>query len=347
MTVQDPYIIAEVAWGHNGNVDEFKQIVDLADANGASALSVHVTDLPSYMVPSYGVTKEAVSVELNNESVFNYLERINIQGEELEKLCAYIKSKSLDLIVMPNDVKSLELAIQKLHPDALVLPAAAFVDSLLVSAMSKTSLPVFLRIGGATTSEIQNVIHVLRMHVDRKIVLLHGHQNYPTKIEDLRFDWINQLKVFSEVEIGLADHVSGDDPFALITGSLALALGVRYIEKHLVLDFQQRGEDFEAALDKTTFPLFMDFIFKTGKALNSNSKITDELPPDVVRYRNISRKKIVSSKSISKGEKFTLENIAFMRASVGVECSEINTLLEKVARNSYEQFESIESDEWQ
>lgn len=347
MRVQEPYIIAEVAWGHNGNVEEFQHIIDIATANGASALSVHVTDLPSYMVPTYGVKKEAVSVELKSESVFQYLERINIQGDELEKLCSYIKSKSLDLIVMPNDVKSLEFTMQKLHPDALVLPSAAFVDSILISAMSKTSLPVFLRVGGATTLEIHKVIQELRKLIDRKIVLLHGHQNYPTKIEDLRFDWINQLKVFPNVEIGLADHVSGDDQFALITGPIAMALGVRYIEKHLVLDFEKRGEDFEAALDKNTFPIFMDLITKSSKALNSNSSINDELPPDILRYRNISRKKIVSSKPILKGERFTLENVAFMRASEGVECSEINVLLEKVAKKSYKQFESIESNEWQ
>ena len=65
-----PYVIAEMAWGHNGSKSQARKIIDIAAESGASAISIHITDLATYMVPDYGITKESVSVVLDKESVF-------------------------------------------------------------------------------------------------------------------------------------------------------------------------------------------------------------------------------------------------------------------------------------
>ena len=336
-----PYVIAEMAWGHNGSKLQAKKIIQIAAESGATAISIHVTDLPAYMVPNYGITKESVSVVLNKESVFQYLDRINISGDDLIEVVNYAKSFSLDIVLMPNDVSSLNFSVKKLGPDALVLPASAFVDSKLVAAIGETDLPVFLRIGGATYQEIKYVVTQLKSRTDRRIILLHGHQNYPTKIEDVRLNWLNELEIFSDVELGLADHVSGDDSFAVITGALALALGVNYIEKHLVVSFNEKGEDFEAALDSVTFPQFMELLRQTKIALHGSDSIFTGLPEDVLRYREVSRKKIVASRDIEPGEVFSGENLVFMRANDGVECSQEVILMGKTSKTRYTKFEPI------
>jgi len=336
-----PYVIAEMAWGHNGSKSQARKIIDIAAESGASAISIHITDLATYMVPDYGITKESVSVVLDKESVFQYLNRINIHGDDLIEIVNYAKSLSLDIVLMPNDVASLNFSIKYLTPDALVLPASAFVDSKLVAKIEEIELPVFLRIGGATFEEIKSVVFQLKSKINRKIILLHGHQNYPTKIEDVRLNWLTELEIIEDVEIGLADHVSGNDPFAIVTGALALTLGINYIEKHLVVDFNENGEDFEAALDAATFPKFMELLRKTKIALGGSTSILTALPEDVLRYRKISRKKIVARRDIEAGEAFRSENIDFMRANEGIECSQEGLLLGRNSKSHYKRFEPI------
>ena len=48
------YIIAEMAWAHDGSVEKAIRIMKAAKESGADAIGIHITDLPSYMVPHYG-----------------------------------------------------------------------------------------------------------------------------------------------------------------------------------------------------------------------------------------------------------------------------------------------------
>ena len=48
------FIIAELAWAHDGELDKAVRIARGAAKAGADAFSIHVTSLPDYMVRRYG-----------------------------------------------------------------------------------------------------------------------------------------------------------------------------------------------------------------------------------------------------------------------------------------------------
>ena len=79
------FVIAELAWAHDGNLDKAIGIVQGAARAGADAFSIHVTSLPDYMVPHYG-NPDTVSAGKPSSGIYQYLERINLDFEEIASL---------------------------------------------------------------------------------------------------------------------------------------------------------------------------------------------------------------------------------------------------------------------
>ena len=85
----------------------------------------------------------------------------------------------------------------------------------------------------------------------------------------------------------------------------------------------------------------MELLQKSKLATESSATLFSELPEDALRYRKISRKKIVANKDIESGEVFSDENLDFMRADDGIECSQFTRLVGKNSKKSYRKFEPI------
>ena len=60
---QGVFIIAEMAWSHDGSLEKALKIVDAAGDAKADAICLHFTSVPDYMTPEYGL-KRGVSVSL-------------------------------------------------------------------------------------------------------------------------------------------------------------------------------------------------------------------------------------------------------------------------------------------
>ena len=333
------FIIAEMAWYHDGSVENAKKIIRGAVEAGADAISFHLTSMKNYMVKNYGCTAgQTLSAGKEKENIYDYLERINLKDSDWEELFIYAKSFSLKICVMPNDFQSLKLA-ERLNPDIYVIAAACFLEEDFVSEIAKQKKPIILRIGGATLSEIENTINLIKKQGNKEIILLHGIQLYPTKIEDTNLNLIPFLKGKFGLSVGLADHIDAESELALIIPLLVIPMGVRIFEKHITHDRSKKGEDIEAALSPDEFKKFVEYIREAERALGKFC--FGELSEGELKYRNVSRKRIVSTKKISQGEEITRDSITFKRADAGISPSEIKHLIGRKAKCDIEEDEPI------
>jgi len=339
MTQNKTQIIAEMAWAHDGSIDKAMSILRQAAAAGATAISIHVTDIDSYMVPSYGSGAERISKNAEESDVFKYLKKININKSDWKDFALESKKLNLDLIVMPNDLKSLNFCQKYLEPNALVLTAASFVDQNFINEMAMTNQPTLLRIGGASLGEIESTINQFERRGEGNITLLHGFQNYPTNIEELNINQLKTLKNIFGKDIGLADHIDGSSKFATIIPILAIALGATVIEKHITYDRSEKGEDFEAALDLINFKEFVSNVRAAEIALGTSR--WQSLSDAANRYRSISRKRIVASSNINIGEIITSNNISIMRSDSGVGPEEMKYILGRKAKITISKWDGI------
>lgn len=307
-------VIAEMAWSHDGSTELAKQIVRDAAAAGASAISVHITHMPDYMVRHYGTGPGRVSAGKETKPIYDYLCEINLSFDAWREVAAVAREVGIDLIVMPNDVASLEFAAT-LDVAAYVLSAAAFEEWDFIRSVGRLGKPVYLRVGGSVLGEIERAIDLLREVGNTSVTLLYGHQNYPTRIEDTNLGFLTCLMNTFGLPVGIADHVDADDDFATIAPLLAIPLGITCIEKHITHDRAKRGEDFESALNGDELKLLIDRIHKTERAMGARFAIG--LSDSSVAYRRNSRKRLVAATDIKAGEAISGDNIISKRSDEG------------------------------
>ena len=118
------HIIAELAWGHDGKISQAIELMKKAKESGADSFSIHLTDLPNYMVTYYGNGEGKVSQGREDLDVYKYLEDINPGDEQWEELANVAKEINIQLCVMPNDIQSLEFSEAKLSPEYYVVSPA-------------------------------------------------------------------------------------------------------------------------------------------------------------------------------------------------------------------------------
>jgi sialic acid synthase SpsE len=326
-------IIAEMAWAHDGSLDKAIRIMQAAKESGANAIGIHITDLPSYMVPHYGSGQGRVSAGKEHMKVFQYLVDINLTNDSWVKFAAAARATDISLCVMPNDYASLAFCESAIKPEYYVLTAAAFVESGFIISVAKTGRPTIFRVGGATIGEIESGINLFRANGGGEIVLLHGFQNYPTKLEDTNIRQMQTLQEMFGVSVGLADHIDGGEAIAKTVPVLALAFGATCIEKHITWNRAEKGEDFEAALDPQDFKEFVSFI-RAGEIALGNST-WGPLSPAAERYRGVSRKRMVAARTIKAGSVISREDVTFKRADVGLSPAMLDSVIGRTTKSDF------------
>lgn len=332
------FIIAEMAWSHDGSVEKAKKIIEGAAKAKADAICFHLTSMEDYMIPDYGSGRGRVSAGKESTPIYEYLSSINLREKDWMELFPYAKGLGLLMCVMCNDLPSVEFA-SKLAPDAYVISPATLAEEELIKAVARKKKPVFIRIGGALLSEVERAVSVMKEAGNEAIVLVHGFQNYPTKLEDMHLKYIESLKRAFSLPVGFADHTDGGSDLALVVPLMALPFGANVIEKHITHDRSLKGEDFESALNPEDFERFVRNLREVEKSFGAPS--IRPLSEDELNYRQVVRKRAVASRAIEKGERITKDNVIFKRSDEGVFPDEIQHLLGRKATKPIKKNEPI------
>lgn len=339
------YIIAEMAWSHDGELDTGIQIFRGAKEAGADAVGVHITDVPELMVRDYrcldGQTLSKGQDEAPPASIFEYLKKKNTSKQDWEKLFAFAREIGLHICAMCNDVASFNF-VRGFHPEIYAVASAAFTELDFVRLIAAERKPTVLRIGGATLGEIEQIVNIFHQEENEDIILLHGIQMYPTDIEDINLRMLPSLKGIFGCNVGLADHIDGANTLALILPALALPLGAVIIEKHITDDRAKEREDYESALGISEFSEFVKIIRQTEKALGTGER--KALSEAELKYRRVVRKKIVAAKPIARGHIITSEDIKCKRSDYGGDPALSFIYIDRKARTAIEADQGISID---
>lgn len=325
---QPIFVIAEMAWSHDGSVDKALLIAKGASESGADAVNIHVTSLADYMTVSYNTQKGVLS-DTHNEpsSVYNYLNRINLTPENCHELSNYIHALNLSLSVMCNDLKSLDYAVERLNPDLLMIHPSCVTDNSFVQSVARHQTPVVLYCGGLTLGEIEQAILQCGEVGNSKIILQHGFQNYPTLIHNNDIRYIKTLKDLFGFPVSFTDHTDAEDPMSLIVPLLSIPLGARIIEKHITFNRAEKGEDYESALNPHEFKTLVKYIRESESALGDSH--WKPLSDSQMSYRRIVLKRAVAASNIQRGSFINESNVTFKRSDIGLYPSESQALFNK------------------
>ncbi|MCE7745517.1 MAG: hypothetical protein GPJ52_10340 [Candidatus Heimdallarchaeota archaeon] len=327
------YIVGEMAWSHDGSIENAKTIIKAcADAN-CNAINFHVTFLENYMVPHYRL-KDKISA-------YDNLAKLTLNFDDWKVLFEYARKLGLQISALCNDLESADF-VKKQNPDICMFHASALTEEELIRKIGQIGKPVFFAVGGSTVEEILQAITWLKEEGCNEIALLYGMQNYPTKLEDNNANYLKTLKKMFKRPIGFSDHTEGDDPLALIVPLMGIPLGANIIEKHVTYDRSAKGIDYIAALNPDEIIAFVDYVRRI-ETIFGNSKVTG-LTEAQKSYRQTVRKRAVAITNLKAGQIITSKDIRFMRSDEGIHPEEIEFYLGRKINKSVKKYDPITQD---
>lgn len=335
------YVIAEMAWSHDGELQKAKTIVNAAINSKANAICFHLTSMEDYMVPDYGVPKSGASAAVGAKPIYEFLKEKNLSNSDWKILFSQARDKQLDVLVMPNDEPSFNLA-KKLGADGYVIAPATMGELEFLKKIATSGKPLFIRTGGATLQEIERTVKLTLNSGNKNVLLIHGFQSFPTDPKDMNMRLMNFLKDKFGLPVGFADHTDGASEIALLAPILAIGVGADLIEKHLTHDRSLKGVDFESALDPADFSKMVHQIREVETALGLTE--WKELSEREMKYRNVVRKRVITKNEIKAGEKITFELITFKRANDGIYPEQIDLIIGKKTKKDIPKNRGIEID---
>ena len=320
-----PYIIAEMACAHDGDVNKAYRLIDATYEAKADAIQFQIFHTDEIVV--------------GNHDIYNLLKTIEFDKQSWIELARYAKEKQLDLFICTYDLPSVDIAVE-VEADGIKLDSSDLLNFDLLEKVVSTQLPFTLGIGASTIEEISKAVEFIKSFGYERFVLMHGVQNFPTAIEDLNIARVAILKKLFNLPVGYHDHTDAELPFSKMVDLIAIGAGANLIEKHITLDRAQQGTDYQAALEPQEFKEFVKTIHLAYKAFGNSS--IKPLSQSDYKYRTFQKKSIVAIKDIQKGEKITKENIKFLRNTTnGLSPDNFKSIVNKPVKKVIKKYTNI------
>ncbi|EMO64497.1 NeuB family protein [Leptospira borgpetersenii serovar Pomona str. 200901868] len=312
-------IIAEVAQGFEGKVDQSRLLIKAAAMAGADAVKFQLVFADELATPDYKYYDLFHSLEMSEETWLG--------------LSNYAKNLGIELFLDIFGERSLRLC-EKMNVSTIKLHGTDITNIGLLELVSKSTVPnILLGAGGAYLSEIRKALSIL---FQKRVVVLLGYQGYPTPDSCNQIDRIRILKdvfSFANVSIGFADHA---DPFSGQKNTIpaaALGAGAIVIEKHLTLGKTMKLEDHESALNPDEFLYFVKTIRACSEAMGKALEVDDfGMSESEKEYRKMIRRHVVSKVDLKKGEKIDSDKLVLKRSKIENYIDDLEFVYQKIAK---------------
>lgn len=330
LKVNKTIIIAEAGVNHNGKINVAKKLIDLASKAGADYVKFQTFDVNKLILKNAKTAEYQRKNLKNNISQYSMLQKYQLSYKNHETLVNYSKSRNIKFLSTPFDETSLEL-LNKFNLDFIKIPSGEITNYPLLKKISKLNKKILLSTGMASMREIKQALKVLKRK-KKGITILHCTSDYPAELKDLNLNFLHKLKKLG-YDIGYSDHSS-----SIITPSIAVSLGCKIIEKHFTLSKKMKGPDHKASLEPKELKKMVNYVRQTEKILGINKK---KITRSEKKTKLLVRKSLVALKNISKGEKFTYNNIATKRPGTGISPFKIINFVGKKSKKNFKKDEMI------
>lgn len=352
-------VIAEAGVNHNGDIGLALELVDAAADAGADY--VKFQSFKAGMLATATAEKAAYQkTRTGGGSQQDMLARLELSREGHEKLIERCAMRGIRFLSSAFDPVSLDMLIDDLGLKVIKFGSGELTNGPLLYRTARKGVRMILSSGMATLGDIEEALALVslaregeghsapvpeqwrRSYADPEgqawlrdnVAMLHCVTAYPVESALLNLRVIPSLQSALPVSIGYSDHSLG------ATASLAaVALGAKFIEKHITLDKGMEGPDHAASMDAAEFASLVREIRVCEAMLGSSVK---RCHPTEQATARVARKSLVAARSIAAGETFTEANLTVKRPGMGVSPMLYWSYLGRTAARAYAEDELID-----
>tara|TARA_B100001741_G_scaffold313616_1_gene320658 strand:+ start:10120 stop:11196 length:1077 start_codon:yes stop_codon:yes gene_type:complete len=303
-----PYIIAEISANHNGSIENAFKLIRHAKDCGASAVKLQ-TYRPDTMTIDLDTPEFTLEGGLwDGRNLYELYEEAHLPWDWHKPLFEYAKEQDITIFSTPFDNSAVDL-LEDLNVPAYKIASFELTDHNLISYVAQTKKPMIMSTGLADSEEIQEAISVAREGGCSQLAILHCVSSYPAPHADYNLRTIADMSDRFQCVVGLSDHTINN-----VSAISSVGMGACIIEKHFTLDRLGGGPDDPFSLEPREL-----------KELCISSKIAWEALGKVNYERKASeeanikyRRSIYVTKKLTKGERFTTDNLKIIRPGFGI-----------------------------
>ncbi len=232
------FIIAEIGINHNGDIELAKKLIDASVLAGCDAVKFQKRT-PEICVPDdqKDVLRET---PWGIMTYLDYRHKVEFSYEEYMEIDKYCNEKNIIWFASCWDIPSLEF-IEQFSPPIFKLSSASLTDDELIKETNSIGRPIILSTGMST---IEQINHAVTLIDKQNLLIAHSTSSYPCNPKELNLRMINTLSKKYQCPVGYSGHEVG-----LQTTLAAVALGAKFIERHITLDRAMWGTDQSASVE--------------------------------------------------------------------------------------------------
>ena len=234
------YIIAEIGINHNGSLDIAREMIVGAARAGASCVKFQKR------TPELCVPRDHWLIERDTPwgrmTYIDYRYKVEFNEDEYRAIDALCRDLGIDWTVSCWDEEAVAFMEANFDLPFYKAASASLTDLRLIKAMASTGRPLMISTGMSTSEEIDHAVRALQ---GANILIAHSTSAYPCATEELNLRMIETLRtMYPDAFVGYSGHEVG-----LATTYAAVALGARFIERHVTLDRAMWGTDQAASVE--------------------------------------------------------------------------------------------------
>lgn len=256
-------LIGEIGINHNGDLSLCKNIIKMAKDCGCNYVKFQKRTIDKVY------TKEFL--DSKRESPWGTTQREQKEGLEFDEneyrvIDRYCKSIDIEWFASAWDIESQKFLNKfKLSYNKIASPMLTNIE--LVEFIAKCKKTTFISTGMSNWGEVNKAVKIFKEN-GCPFILMHCTSIYPCQDKNLNLNIITELIRRYNSNIGYSSHSSG-----ILDCSLAVALGAKYIEKHITLDRSMYGSDQSASIEKRGLEYIRRDIDLVNICLGSEEKV--------------------------------------------------------------------------
>ncbi|PZV79140.1 N-acetylneuraminate synthase [Algoriphagus aquaeductus] len=298
-----PLVIAEIGINHEGSLEVAKSMVDAAFRAGAEVVK-HQTHIVEDEMS--GAAKKTIPGNAN-VSIYEIMERCALNEQDELELKNYVESKGMIFISTPFSRAAADRLI-KWDVPAFKIGSGECNNYPLLEHIASFGKPIIMSTGMNTIESIRKAVAIFE-HKNVPYGLLHTTNLYPTPDHLVRLGAMVEVQEnFPNAVVGLSDHtLSNHACFG------AVALGASILERHFTDHMDRPGPDIVCSMDETACRELIEGAKILQKQRGGKKGPAEEEKVTI----DFAFATICTIKPITKGEKFTKDNIWVKRPGKG------------------------------
>ncbi len=315
------FVIAEVGFNHNGDVELAKQLITAAKENGADAVKLQTWNAKDF----YSTQFLAKDPDQPNQTIefYKFFQRYELSKEDYKVLFDFSKQINIPLFSTPFDDASLDMLVEMGMP-AIKIASGDLTHHQFIKYASSKGLPIVLSTGMGNLEEIAAALEIIQKGSNPQIVLMHCVSNYPAKHEEMNLSCIPHLSSKFNAPVGLSDHT-----LDLLASTIACSLGAVMIEKHFTLNRDLPGADQKISMEPWDLKRLKQITQSVNMALGDSEKKAQASEEPV---KLGARRSVVAKVKIDSGSVITLDMLTAKRPGTGISVIDIQQVAGRKAK---------------